>query len=126
VGKVTLLPEVFTGDLTIESVNGGAGKELFCLNRNVDYGKAASVLVSSSSALACTDGRVCIRDDLGNGVELEWHPAVSAAIVMLQHVHTYGAQLTRLWFSLSELDDTSRRGGRLLPFEFEIKPLKKD
>lgn len=125
VGKVTLLPEAFKGKLTIESVNGGAGKEFFGLNRDVDYGKAASVLVSSSSALACSDGRVSIHDDMGNGVELEWHPNLCAPIVMLQHVHTHGAHLTRLWFSLAELDDTSRRGGRLLPFEFEIKPLKK-
>ncbi len=126
VGKLTLMPEVFVGELTVECVNGGCDKERFCLDRDVDHGRAASMLVSSSSAFGCSDGRLIIRDTRGIGVVLEWQPDSCAAAAMLQHVRANEMHLTRVWFSLAELDDTSRPGGRLLPFEFDIKPLKKD
>lgn len=126
VGKLTLMPEVFFGGLTVECVNGGAGKEYFSLDRDVDYGRAASMLVSSCSAFGCSDGRLAIRDSRGMGIQLEWRPDLCAVAAMLQHVQVREAHLTRLWFSLAELDETSRPGGRLLPFEFDIKPLKKD
>lgn len=125
VGKLTLLPNAFCGELTAECVNGGYGKEHFLLDQNVDFGRAASMLVSSSSAFGCSDGRLVIGDKLGRGVVIEWQPDACGAIAMLQHVRADDSHLTRLWFSLAEVDDTSHRGGRLLPFEFEIKPLKK-
>lgn len=126
VGKITLIPEAFLGELTVECVNGGSGKEFFSVDRDADYGRAASMLVSSYSAFGCSDGRLAIRDGKGTGIELEWQPDFCAAAAMLQHIQVHEAHLTRLWFSLVELDETSRPGGRLLPFEFDIKPLKKD
>ncbi|WAR45411.1 hypothetical protein [Methylomonas rapida] len=126
VGKLTLMPEAFLGDLAVECVNGGFEKEFFGLVHDVDYGRAASMLVSSSSAFGCTDGRLAISDTMGRGIQLEWHPECCAAAAMLQHVKVHESHLTRVWFSLAELDDTSRPGGRLLPFELDIKPIKKD
>lgn len=122
VGIMTLLPGYFTAPLTVRCTNGGPGEEAFVLNREANHGQAASALVSSSSALGATEGRVGISDADGRGLAFTWDPAACAVAPMLKHLHSHDRWLTRLSFSLCELDDTTRPGGRLLPFTVAVRP----
>jgi hypothetical protein len=122
VGIVTLLPEFFSSPLTVRCVNGGHEAETFALDQEVNHGLAPSTLVSSTAAFGATDGRVEIEDGAGHTLVLSWNPAECAAIPMLKHRRAGERHLTRFSFSLSELDDTSRAGGRLLPFSVELSP----
>lgn len=123
VGIVTLLPESFSLPLTVRCVNGGQEAESFSLDHVVNHGRAASTLVSSTAAFGATDGRLVIEDARSRGFVLTWDPADCAAIPMLQHHRSQDRYLTRLWFSLCELDDTSRTGGRLMRFSVVLSAL---
>ena len=66
-------------------------------------------------------GEVRIGDD-SRALRVTWDPAECAAVPMLHHRRVGSTHLTRLWFSLAEVDDTIRDGGTLLPFEMRIEP----
>lgn len=120
VGIITLLPEAFSLPLAVRCVNGGQGAELFQLDHEVNHGHAASTLVSSTAAFGATDGRLVIEDAANKRLVFSWNPADCAAIPMLKHQRAGDRHLTRLSFSLCELDDTARAGGRLMPFSVEL------
>jgi|CXWL01.1.fsa_nt_gi hypothetical protein len=120
VGIVTLLPESFSLPLAVSCVNGGQEAELFQLDSVVNHGRAASTLVSSTSALGATDGRLVIEDAGERRLVLTWNPADCAALPMLQHQRSQDRYLSRIYFSLCELDDTSRTGGRLMRFSVAL------
>lgn len=121
VGMFTLLPEAFSLPLAVQCVNGGQQLESFPLEHEVNHGQAASTLVSSTAAFGATDGRLMIEDVEKRRLTLSWNPADCAAAPMLKHLRAGSSHLTRLWFSLCELDDTTRAGGRLLPFSVELR-----
>ena len=120
VGIITLFPEWFSSAVKVRCNNGGKNAEIFQINTEVNHGCAASTLVSSTAALGATDGRIMIEGASGKGISLSWNPANCAAVPMLQHQLSQEHYLTRLMFSLCELDDTSRAGGVLKPFNFQI------
>ena len=119
-GLVTLLPEAWTLPLKILCVNGGKAVEVFALDCDVDHGAAATTFVSSTASFGATDGCVAIEDAAGRTVTLRWTPSLCAVAPMLKHRCINGSCLTRLFFSLCEMDDTFRPDGHLLPFSFEI------
>lgn len=121
VGIVTLLPESFSSRLAVRCANGGPEAELFQLDHEANHGHAASTLVSSTAAFGATDGRLVIEDSASRRLVLSWNPADCAAVPMLKHQRAQDRHLTRLSFSLSELDDTARAGGRVLPFSVELR-----
>ncbi len=125
VGKMTLFVDSMALPLRLSCHNGGPQLEEFVLEDRVSHGLAVSSLVSCQSGLGATQGRIQIVDRVGRGLDFEWRPDCCAAMPMLTHEEYNGRHFTRLTFSLSELDDTSRSGGRLLPFAFEISPLFK-
>lgn len=120
VGILTLLPELLLPPLTVRCVNGGPEAELFQLDGEANHGHAASTLVSSTAAFGATDGRIVIEDSASRRLVLTWNPADCAAIPMLKHQRAQDRHLTRLSFSLSELDDTARAGGRLMLFSINL------
>lgn len=120
VGILTLIPESWVTPLTLRCVNGGPVSECFEMDREVHYGHAVSTLVSSTTGLGATDGKLQIIDVSGRMLSLTWNPAQCAAVPMLKHRMTSEHPLTRILFSLSEIDDTTRGGGRLLPFTVHI------
>lgn len=120
VGIITFLPEFFLSPLTVQCVNGGAESECFQVDGEVDHGHATSAFVSSTSSLGATDGCLIIDDAKKRRLVLQWNPAACAAVPMLKHQRVHDRHLTRLSFSLCELDDTVQAGGRLLPFTLEI------
>lgn len=120
VGILTLIPESFSLPLSVGSRNGGKETEWFDLDHNFNQGQAASTLVSSSSGFGATDGCFIIKDVTTRQLVVKWNPSECAVIPMLKHQQMNGYHLTRLSFSLCELDDTTHKGGRLLPFSFEL------
>ncbi len=122
VGIFTLLSEQFLPPLALHCVNGGQETELFWIENEVNHGQAASALVSSTAAFGATDGRVVIEDAARRKLVFRWNPADCAAIPMLKHQRAQDRYLTRISFSLSELDDTTRAGGSLMIFSVELSP----
>ena len=119
-GIVTFLPEWDSSHFNVYCKNGGVNAETFQLEHVVNHSGAASTLVSSTAALGATDGQIRFENSNGHGVSLDWNPADCAAVPMLQHQLSQEHYLTRLVYSLCELDDTSRACGVLKPFSFEI------
>ena len=122
VGQLTLCADAFIAPLAVSCTNGGRESESFAVDHAVEHGRAASLLVSSTSAFGATDGRLAIHDANGRGFAATWNPARCAAVPMFTHQPCGARALTRLVFSLCEFDDTSRAGGRLLPFDYELRP----
>lgn len=121
VAHLTLLPDAFPGDLWVETALGGAVERL-PVRRDVDHGAPVSLLVSSSSSLGGGSGEIRLGDQQ-RAVRITWDPAACAAVPMLHHRRIGDTHLTRLVFSLAELDDTFRDGGGLLPLTIIISPV---
>lgn len=119
-GILTLIPESFSSPLSVGCHNGGKEMEWFKLDQNFNHGQAASTLVSSSSGFGATDGCLIIKDVTNRQLVVKWNPSECAVVPMLKHQQINGYHLTRLSFSLCELDDTTHKGGRLLPFSVEL------
>jgi hypothetical protein len=119
VGLLTFMPESWFGAISIQTHQGG-GLESFLIDRDFDYGKPASTMVSSSVGLGMTEGIINFLDERGLRLTLVANPALCAAVPMLMHKKSAPTHLTRIAFSLCELDDTSRLGGRLMPFELTL------
>lgn len=122
-GIVTLLPEAFGGPLAIECVNGGEHAERFTLDCVCDHSASSSSLVSCTTGFGATDGTLVIGDTWRR-IAVMWDPAESAAFPMLLHKPAGRQNLTRLLFSLGELDDTSRPEGEMPGFALRLAPHK--
>jgi hypothetical protein len=125
VGILTLLPDAVVLPLNLQCQNGGDASETFSIESSFNHAQPASLFVSSTAAIGATDGRVSLTDARGVGFEVSWDPAQCAAVPLLKHLKTPSSHLTRLSFSLCELDDTSKKGGRLLPLTLHLRPLSK-
>jgi len=122
-GIMTLNMAVLDQPTAIEVWQGGRSPELFLLNEDCDHSKAVSSLVSSSTSFGASHGKIVLGDQV-NAVEFSWDPALSAAVPLLMNRHYQQQQLTRLFFSLSELDDTFKAGGHVPDFELTVSPGK--
>jgi len=122
-GITTLLPDAFAAPFTLSCSNGGPAPETFVLDTHAKHDAAASSLVSSQAGFGATGGTIAVRDAEGNGIAFNWQPDACAVLPMLKHEEHGGQSFTRISFSLCELDETSRPGGRLPPFEMELRPL---
>ncbi len=120
-GYLTFLPEAFTGTMKVKTRNGGKTAELFELDRDVLHTQPASTLVSVTTGLGGESGSITVTDDT-TGVVIDWQPSACAAFPMLYHRECSPAALTRIVFSLAELDESSRDGADLPGFSFSISP----
>jgi hypothetical protein len=123
VGIITLLPDAFQLPLELRCVNGGPALESFRLDQPCAHGSPASAFVSSNAGFGATDGQLALVDGTGRGLTLKWDPAQCAAVPLLQYQPAHQLSFIRVSFSLVELDDTSRPGGRLLPFSVTLMPV---
>ncbi|MBT5229213.1 MAG: hypothetical protein HOM11_02940, partial [Methylococcales bacterium] len=122
VGNFTLVSNPSDAKRWYRVKNGGTQFEQFELGAHCAHCEPASTLVTARTGLGATSGEIQIGDK-DHALSLTWNPADCAAFPMVCHeVHDKNA-LTRVVFSLSELDETSIQGGRLLPFEVTLKPL---
>ena len=124
-GIMTLLPDAFSGDVYLSTVNGGRAAETFLIDRDCNHAQPASTLVSSNAGLGGGSGSIVIYDNK-LGLELSWDPGECAVFPMLHHQKCSPASLTRLIFSLLEVDETFREGGCLPDFVINVSPTKLD
>lgn len=120
VGKITLMPGADDDVLTLECSNGGVSRESFRMDRGFDHAAATSSLISSTAGVGATDGEIIIGAE-GRRLSLRWDPTLSAAFPMVTHLPSHPGALTRVLFSLAEMDDTARSGGGVGPFAVTIR-----
>lgn len=121
VGTLTLLPDAFNETLRIVFNMGGQEMEEFLLEDDVSHSRPASSLVSASSGLGGVGGEFSLGDG-ERWVNISWDPAECAVLPMLTHQNSPPSALTRIIFSLCEVDETFRPGGELPSFCYQIKP----
>ena len=121
VGALTLLPDALCGDLTVASASGGSSLEVFKLTEPCRHSQPAAALVSCSSGLSGSTGRLRLGDGSTN-IGVSWDPAACAAFPLLTHYPCSPSSLTRIHFSLGELDETYRPGGVLPSFRYTVYP----
>jgi hypothetical protein len=115
VGTMTLFPEFYDENVVFSCANGGASKEVFSMNEDMNHGAPSSTLVSTSGGVGATDGSISISGKNGK-LFFRWLPEECAVMPLLQRE----SGLTRLMFSMLELDDTSKESNHLSKFKFTI------
>lgn len=121
VGHITLLPEAWNEPISYTCHNGGPDPESFELNQPVNHHRAVSSLISCTTGLGATSGSLVISDGQRK-LCLSWDPAQCAAFPMIWHQPCAPDHLTRIVFSLAEIDDTRGDGGNLMPFQVYLTP----
>ena len=110
-GHLTLNPEAFQSDrLWYATHNGGPSLERFDLDgKDFDHGRAVSHMVSASSALGMTEGRLWLGDHRRQ--ILLTLDRSAAALVPMVAWHRIGARyFFRVSLSAAEIDDTVKAG----------------
>jgi len=120
-GKLTLLPETFSGDISIKTFNGGNHVEEFFLDKNFDHTAPGSTLISCSTGFGATTGYISIGDD-DLRFKVTWDPAQCAIMPLAINKRAYPTGLCRLGFTIQELDETSREGGIVGGVELNLEP----
>lgn len=119
VGAITLLDHFACDDTKIRCANGGRVYENFRLGSGYDHTRPASTLVSSSRGLGATTGQIVISNN-GKNINLNWDPSECAVMPMLQKNACHDKELARLFFSMNEVDDTSKFPSHVGRFTFSI------
>ena len=81
--------------------------------------KPASTLVSSSRGLGATTGKIQIRNN-GKGIDLQWDPSECAVMPMLHNESFDNRILSRVLFSMKEIDDTVKFSSNIERFSLSI------
>lgn len=124
VGHFTLSPPV-EKELLLRCKNGGSGWETIDLGQQgqhkIRQGSPASTLVTSTSGLGSSSGEIIVSHG-EKELCFEWNPVECALFPMLDMQPATPSALVRILFSLSEMDETWREGGHLLPFTISLSP----
>jgi len=118
-GVITLLNQFSYKNTKLLCSNGGENKETFDFSGEFDHTKPASTLVSSSRGLGATTGKIQIRNN-SKSVNLQWDPSKCAVMPMLQNITFDDKALSRIFFSIQEMDDTVKETVKIKPFNFSI------
>ncbi|MFT5048769.1 MAG: hypothetical protein ACI8QZ_000156 [Chlamydiales bacterium] len=106
---MTLFPEFNQRGLAIRCAQGGL-PETFPIDRDCDHGHGLSPFVSARAAFGASEGPLqIVAGDLR--LDLEWRRDRCPVLPLLSRTNIDGQLLTRLAFSLEEVDDTSLGGG---------------
>lgn len=106
-GIITFLDEKKIRPNYFKCKNGGKDFEKFDLNKQFDHSQPASFLVSSSSGLGCTDGTL-IFGSSDQELKIKWDPKENYTMPKIQNIFIGNRRLTRVFFSLQEVDDTKK------------------
>lgn len=120
-GTLTLLPEAFEGPLSVACANGGSQDERFPLIQSFDHSAPSARMVSSTTGFGATSGKISLGDERRRLV-VRWDPSRCAVMPMLLHKQAEPFSLTRLFFSMLEIDDTTRPGGVLGSITLRLSP----
>jgi len=118
-GTMTLLNQFSHKNTKLLCSNGGENNEIFDFSGEINHIKPASTLVSSSRGLGATTGKIQIRNN-SKSVNLQWDPSKCAVMPMLQNITFDDKALSRIFFSIQEMDDTVKETVKIKPFNFSI------
>jgi len=119
VGTLTFSPEFINGEFSVLCQNGGAELESFDFAEDVSLGTASSTLVSSTSGLGATTGEIIVGKD-DRLLNLRWNQFDCAVMPIVQHKVSPPGHLSRISFSMLEIDDTLKSPVKLGSFELTI------
>ncbi|QZP17868.1 hypothetical protein K6112_00475 [Methylophilales bacterium] len=118
-GIITLLNQFSDGNTTLFCANGGEDNELFNLDGDFNHTLPASTLVSSSRGLGCTTGIIQLSNKRKK-LNFKWDPSKYATIPMLHNESFDKESLSRILFSVKEIDDTSKDISSISSFALQI------
>ena len=118
-GAITLLNQFGHKNTKILCSNGGENNEVFNFSGEFNHTKPASTLVSSSRGLGATTGKIQIINN-GKSVNLQWDPSECAVMPMLHNESFNDRILSRVLFSMKEVDDTLKKPSGLGTFSLSI------
>ena len=118
-GIMTLINEFSDETTKLACSNGGQNEEVFDLSGEFDHTKSPRPFVSSSRGLGATAGEIKIINN-GNVLNFQWDPSESAVMPMLQRTASNGQYLSRLLFSMKELDDSVKFPSDIGKFSLSI------
>jgi len=109
-GHLTLFPEYFERkSLFYATHNGGRKLERFLINdEEIQHLNPVNSLISSRSALGCTEGAVEIGDKTRK-IRVQFDPGNMALTGHIHYKKVMSSYFVRLGFSAMEMDDTSAR-----------------
>jgi hypothetical protein len=116
-GIITLVGGFVDNGTRILCKNGGETLESFILDGDINHAIPASSLVSSRGGFGATSGEMAIENKKQH-LYLRWNPKESAVMPMLQHTPSVPNGLSRIFFSMSEIDDTNKSPS--LPVSFSL------
>jgi len=122
-GNITLLPELYDENIKVSCIDDMNNNEIFVLDSTVSHHIPSSTLVSSSGGVGATTGSMCLEIKQNN-VQLQWNTGDCAVMPMLQHDSTGAKSLSRVFFSMLEVDDTSKKSSNFGSFSFSISAVK--
>ena len=118
-GTMTLMNQFSHEATKIECFNGGDNYEVFNFSGEFNHTKPPSTLVSSSRGLGATTGKIKISNN-GKFINLLWDPSESAVMPMLQKTSSNGRYLSRVFFSMKEVDDSAKFPSNIGRFSLSI------
>lgn len=95
-------------EIHVETETGGSGSDLFVINGEFDHTANVSSFVSARTGFCSPEERLKIVGKT-HRVQFEWDNSIGYLFPMMKHSQIGGKFFTRLLFSKSELDDTSRK-----------------
>ena len=118
-GMVTLLDDFAQKGMEIVCANGGDTNETFTLDGEVDHGNPGSTLVSSCGGFGATTGDMYLVGK-DKQLHLSWDPSECAVLPMLKFTPSHPNPLSRVFFSMYEMDDTKKYSTRPVNFNLNI------
>lgn len=126
-GTFTLLPQKASNGLYYSCHNGGKNTEKYSLvNTEIKHHLSKSLLQSSSSGIGATEGKIVFANSTHDFATLSIDQQKSSPLIMLQNTINFNKYLTRVFFSVQELDDTlkinDKKCERILSLRYTITP----
>jgi hypothetical protein len=114
-GNLTLSPEFSDCFSSYSCSTGGSEESIFHIEGDFEQSKAASSFVSSSRGFSATTGELSLNCKK-NKLYIAWDPSECFPLTFIDHKDGY----SRVSFSVSEVDDTSRESGSYGDFQFNL------
>jgi hypothetical protein len=107
-GTLTLLPQQKSSNFWYKLQNGAKETEKYFItsNEGIEQHRAKSLLQSSSAGVGITDNKLQFGIDSKIICEIEIDKEISYPFIMLQNSIDHDNYLTRVFFSVQEIDDT--------------------
>jgi hypothetical protein len=121
-GVMTLLNQFSHKNTKLLCSNGGKNNEIFDFSGEINHIKPASTLVSSSRGLGATSGKIQIINN-EKSINLQWDPSECAVMPMLHNESFNNRILSRVLFSIKEMDDTAKLSSNIENFTLTINTL---